>query len=226
MRFIGFEKTVTLDYIKKNKYFDSKSRNAVIAGISEEQRKTEQATATANNVQWQEDDEMTTLVYFFTCYEGKKYMTIWDHTFAKLLRQEELEALDEDEVANPEKIKYPIQLHRRKPKYKSFFGFALVDEVIDYQNAYDELVNLELLGVRVEELGSDKIVNQKLGIDINAFTKGKAGGITYEGNFSELNGEQPIVEIPLNKSGGRVGAMKQEIRQGAYNVSGSQPTAF
>jgi hypothetical protein len=171
MRFIGFEKTVTLEYIKKNKYFNNKARNAVIAGISEETRKTEQATATANNVTWVEDDEMTTLVYFFTCYEGKKYMTIWDHTFENLLRQEELEALDEDEVANPEKIKYPIQLHRRKPKYKSFFGFALVDEVIDYQNAYDELVNLELLGVRVEELGSDKIVNQKLGIDINAFTK-------------------------------------------------------
>lgn len=226
MRFIGFEKTVTLDYIKKNKYFNSKARNAVIAWISEEQRKTEQATATANNVTWVEDDEMTTLVYFFTCYEGKKYMTIWDHTFENLLRQEELEALDEDEVANPEKIKYPIQLHRRKPKYKSFFGFALVDEVIDYQNAYDELVNLELLGVRVEELGSDKIVNQKLGIDINAFTKWKAGWITYEGNFSELGNEQAIVEIPLNKSGGRVGAMKQEIRQWAYNVSGSQPTAF
>lgn len=226
MRFIGFEKQVTISYIKKNKYFDSKARNAVIAGISEEARKTEQATATANNVTWQEDDEMTTLVYFFTCYEGKKYMTIWDHTFQNLLRQEELEPLDEDEVANPEKIKYPIQLHRRKPKYKSFFGFALVDEVIDYQNAYDELVNLELLGVRVEELGSDKIVNQKLGIDINAFNKEKAGGITYEGDFSNLGNEQAIVEIPLNKSWGRVTGMKQEIRQGAYNVSGSQPTAF
>lgn len=226
MRFIGFEKQVTISYIKKNKYFSEKARNAVIAGISEEARKTEQATATANNVTWQEDDEMTTLVYFFTCYEGKKYMTIWDHTFQNLLRQEELEPLDEDEVANPEKIKYPIQLHRRKPKYKSFFGFALVDEVIDYQNAYDELVNLELLGVRVEELGSDKIVNQKLGIDINAFNKEKAGGITYEGDFSNLGNEQAIVEIPLNKSWGRVTGMKQEIRQGAYNVSGSQPTAF
>jgi hypothetical protein len=69
MRFIGFEKQVTLDYIKKNKYFESKARNAVIAGISEEARKTEQATATANNVTWQEDEEMTTLLYFFTCFE-------------------------------------------------------------------------------------------------------------------------------------------------------------
>lgn len=226
MRFIGFEKTVTLDYIKTNKYFDSKARNAVVAWISEETRRTEQATANANNVQWQEDDEMSTIVYFFTCFEGKKYMTVWDHTFANLLRQEELEALDEDEIANPDKIKYPIHLHRRKPKYKSFFWFALVDEVIDYQNAYDELVNLELLGVRVEELGSDKIVNQKLGIDINAFTKWKAGWITYEGNFSELGNEPALQEIPLNKSGWRAWAMKQEIRAGAYNVSGSQPTSF
>ena len=226
MRFIGFEKQVTIDYIKNNKYYSKDSREKVVAWISDEARKTEQATALANNVLYVEDDELTTIVYFFTCYEGKKYMTIWDHTFANLLRQEELEALDEDEKANPEKIKYPIQLHRRKPKYKSFFGFALVDEVLDYQHSYDELVNLELAGIRIEELGSDKIVNQKLGIDINAFTKEKAGWITYEGDFSELGSEPAIQEIPLNKSGGRVGAMKQEIRQWAYNVSGSQPTSF
>jgi hypothetical protein len=78
----------------------------------------------------------------------------------------------------------------------------------------------------VEELGSDKIINQKLGLDIDAFTKEKAGGKTFEANFSKLLGEPAIQEIPLNKSGGRVGAMKQEIRAGAYNVSGSQPTAF
>lgn len=226
MRFIGFEKQVTLDYIQNNKYYIKDARNKVVSGISEEAKKTEQATARANNVQWVEDDEMTTIVYFFTCFEGKKYMTIWDHTFANLLRQEELEALDEDEISNPDKIKYPIQLHRRKPKYKSFFGFALVDEVLDYQHSYDELVNLELAGIRIEELGSDKIVNQKLGIDINAFTKEKAGWITYEWDFSELGSEKALIEIPLNKSGGRVGMMKQEIRQGAYNVSWSQPTSF
>jgi hypothetical protein len=201
MRYIGFEKQVTLDYIKSNKYYNKSARDEVFAGISEEQRKTEQATANANNVQYVEDDEMTTIYYHFTCYEGKKYMTIWDHTMTHLLRQEELEALDEDEVANPEKIKYPIQLHRRKPKYKSFFGFALLDEVINFQNTYDELVNLELAGIRIEELGSDKIVNQKLGIDINAFNKEKAGGITFEGNFSDLGNEPALIEIPLNKSG-------------------------
>lgn len=152
-------------------------------------------------MQYVEDDEMTTIVYFFTCFEGKKYMTIWDKDFANLLRQEELEALDDEEVANPDKIKYPIRLHRRKPKFKSAFGYALVDEVLPFQYAYDEVVNLELAGVRIEELGSDKIVNQKLGIDINAFNKEKAGGITYEGNFSELGGEPAIQEIPLNKSG-------------------------
>jgi hypothetical protein len=121
MRFIGFEKQVTIDYIKQNKYFDSEARNDVIAGISEEARKTERAVANANNVTYQEDEEMTTIYYHFTLYNGKKCMTIWDHSLSHLLRYEELDSLDEDEVANPEKIKYPIQLHRRKPKYKSFF---------------------------------------------------------------------------------------------------------
>lgn len=226
MRFIGFEKTVTIDYIKNNKYYNAKARNAVIAGISEEQRKTEQATATANKMQYVEDDEMTTIVYFFTCFEGKKYMTIWDKDFANNLRIEELEALDDEEVANPDKIKYPIRLHRRKPKFKSAFGYALIDEVLPFQDAYDEVVNLELAGVRIEELGSDKIVNQKLGIDINAFNKESAGWITYEGNFSDLGNEPAIVEIPLNKSGGRVGTIKQEIRQDAMDASGSQAPNF
>ena len=144
MRYIGFDKQVTLEYIKKNKYFKKEARDNVVAGISEEMRKTEQATANANRMEYVEDDEMVTIVYFFTLFEGKKYMTIWDHTFENLLRVEELDALDDDELANPDKIKYPVQLHRRKPKFKSFFGFALVDEVIEYQKSYDELVNLEL----------------------------------------------------------------------------------
>lgn len=226
MRFIGFEKTVTIDYIKNNKYYNAKARNAVVAGISEEQRRTEQATATANKMQYVEDDEMTTIVYWFTTFEGKKYMTIWDKDFVNLLRSEELEALDDEEVANPDKIKYPIRLHRRKPKFKSAFGYALVDEVLPFQDAYDEVVNLELAGVRIEELGSDKIVNQKLGIDINAFNKESAGWVTYEGNFSELGNEPAIVQIPLNQSGGRVGTIKQEIRQDAMDTSGSQAPNF
>ena len=226
MRFIGFEKTVTIDYIKNNKHYDKKARESVVAGISEEQRRTEQATATANKMQYVEDDEMTTIVYFFTTFEGKKYMTIWDKDFVNLLRQEELEALDDEEVANPDKIKYPIRLHRRKPKFKSAFGYALVDEVLPFQDAYDEVVNLELAGVRIEELGSDKIVNQKLGIDINAFNKESAGWVTYEGNFSELGNEPAIVQIPLNQSGWRVGTIKQEIRQDAMDTSGSQAPNF
>lgn len=226
MRFIGFEKTVTIDYIKNNKYYDKKARESVVAGISEEQRRTEQATATANKMQYVEDDEMTTIIYFFTTFEGKKYMTIWDKDFVNLLRQEELEALDDEEVANPDKIKYPIRLHRRKPKFKSAFGYALVDEVLPFQDAYDEVVNLELAGVRIEELGSDKIVNQKLGIDINAFNKESAGWVTYEGNFSELGSEPAIVQIPLNQSGWRVGTIKQEIRQDAMDTSGSQAPNF
>lgn len=226
MRFIGFEKNFTIDYIKSNKHFIKSARDSVIAGVSEEMRKTEQATATANNVQYVEDDEMTTLVYWFTLFEGKKLMTIWDQSFQNLLRIEELEALDDDENANPEKIKYPIQLHRRKPKYKSFFWYALADEVIEFQKAYDELVNLELMGIRIEELGSDKIINQKLGIDINAFVKDKAGWTTYEGNFSDLGNEPAMVEIPLNRSGWRVWTMKQEIRQDAMDTTGSQAPNF
>ena len=35
-----------------------------------------------------------------------------------------------------------------------------------------------------------------------------------------------MVEIPMNKSGGRVGTMKQEIKQGASDATGSQAPSF
>ena len=61
------------------------------------------------------DDDMVSVYYHFTSFEGKKYMTVWANNFAHLLRQVELEPLTKAEKLNPAKVRFPIQLHRRKP---------------------------------------------------------------------------------------------------------------
>lgn len=99
------------------------------------------------------DDEMTSLYYHFTTFEGKKLMTIWSNNFEYCLRKVELEGLTKAEKLNPSKVRFPIQLHRRAPKRGSFFGSSLYDELIDYQDLESELLGLKVSGVRLEELG-------------------------------------------------------------------------
>jgi len=151
MRFIGLEKQVPISYIRDNKNF--KYRDEVLAGISEEWRKTEQARGQAFNMTQMPDDEMTSLYFHFTTFEGKKLMTVWSNNFEYCLREVELEGLSKAEKLNPAKVRFPIQLHRRAPKRGSFFGSSLYDELIDYQDLESELLGLKVAGVRLEELG-------------------------------------------------------------------------
>jgi len=114
MRFIGLEKQVPISYIRDNKNF--KYRDEVLAGISEEWRKTEQERGQAFNMTQMPDDEMTSLYFHFTTFEGKKLMTVWSNNFEYCLREVELEGLSKAEKLNPAKVRFPIQLHRRAPK--------------------------------------------------------------------------------------------------------------
>jgi hypothetical protein len=52
----------------------------------------------------------------FTVYKGKKILTTWGANNSVLLRYVEIEPLTEAEKLKPNKVKFPIQLHRRKPK--------------------------------------------------------------------------------------------------------------
>jgi hypothetical protein len=52
----------------------------------------------------------------FTVYKGKKILTTWRADNSVLLRYLEIEPLTNTELLKPTKVKFPIQLHRRKPK--------------------------------------------------------------------------------------------------------------
>lgn len=226
MRFIWLEKQMSLWFLKEYDKFDKKVREEVIATISEEWRKTELSRGNASGVTVMPDDDMVSVYYHFTSFEGKKYMTVWANNFAHLLRQVELEPLTKAEKLNPAKVRFPIQLHRRKPIPWSFFGASLYKEVIEYQKNESELLTLKMQWVRIEELGSDKILNAKLGIDLNMLKKEKSWGITMNGDFSDLNGEAPFVELPLNRTWWRVDGMLEQNSQLSYNTSWNQPISF
>ena len=213
MRFIGLEKQMSIGYIRDNEKFDKQARESAVATVSNEWMMTEQARATAQWVVSIPDDEMASVNYHFTTYEGMKYMTVWMNDFNDLLRIVEIESMTKSEKLNPSKVRFPIQLHRRKPIPNSFYGASLYDELIDYQKLESELISLKALWVRIEELGNDKILNQKLGIDINIFNKVKAGWGTFEGNFENLGNEPAFVELPVNKTGWRVDWMLQQVRK-------------
>lgn len=224
MRFIGLEKQVPISYIRENKNF--KYRDEVIAWISEEWRKTEQARGNAYNMTQVPDDEMTSLYYHFTTFEGKKWMTIWSNNFEYCLREVELEWLSKAEKLNPSKVRFPIQLHRRKPIPGSFFGSSLYDELIEYQKLESEMISLKTQGVRLEELGGDHIVNKELWINFEALQKVKVWNRYMEADFSNLGGNPAFIDVPISRGSGRVDQFLQQIDQFAQDTSGNRDVAF
>lgn len=219
MRFIGLEKQVPISYIRDNKNF--KYRDEVIAGISEEWRRTEQTRGQAFNMTQVPDDEMTSLYFHFTTFEGKKWMTVWSNNFEYCLREVELEGLSKAEKLNPAKVRFPIQLHRRAPKRGSFFGSSLYDELIDYQDLESELLGLKVAGVRLEELGGDHIINRNLWVNLEALQKVKVGNRYIEADFSNIGDQPTFIDVPVSKSSGRVDGLLQQIPQYANKTSGN-----
>jgi hypothetical protein len=128
MRFIGLEKQVSIEYIRENENF--KNRRDVQAWQSEEYRKTERAMNYANRTQDVPDDTMVSMVMFFTCYGGSKWLTYWVNDFEICLRAVEIEPLSKSEKLKHSKVKFPVQIHRRKPIKGSFFGASIADEVL------------------------------------------------------------------------------------------------
>lgn len=219
MRFIGLEKQVPISYIRDNKNF--KYRDEVIAGISEEWRRTEQTRGQAFNMTQVPDDEMTSLYFHFTTFEGKKWMTVWSNNFEYCLREVELEGLSKAEKLNPAKVRFPIQLHRRAPKRGSFFGSSLYDELIDYQDLESELLGLKVAGVRLEELWGDHIINRDLWVNLEALQKVKVGNRYIEADFSNIGNQPTFIDVPVSKSSGRVDGLLQQIPQYANKTSGN-----
>lgn len=163
MRFIWFERKVSKEYLKNNGF---KNVEKVEYGESFEMKKYDMKMNTANGTNYSNYTEWLVDIYdHFNCYEWKKYLTTWWNERTVLLRAIELEPLSEAEKKKPNKVVFPVQIHRRKPVYGRFFGASIADEVLQYQDSISMLVNLQNIQARLSALWPDKFVDQNLGID-------------------------------------------------------------
>lgn len=128
----------------------------------------------------------------FTIYKGMKVLTTWANDRSVLIRYVELEPLSKAEKAQPTKVKFPVQFHRRKPKLGSVFGVSIADEVLQFQDAISILTNLELIQANNLALGPDMFVDDRLGIDTETLSQRRPGGriipITNDTGIPSQNG--------------------------------------
>lgn len=119
MRFIGYERTLSKDFLENNPAYNIKG---LTFSTSQELADNKRESDNANNLENILVDEGNVDVYdHYTVFEGKKVLTTWVNSCKDLIRYVELAPLSEAERKNPKKVKFPIQLHRRKPKLGSFF---------------------------------------------------------------------------------------------------------
>ena len=176
LRFIWVSRRVSYEDLESNPAFDKRQVEKAEWSYNEELDRTERWVAEWNNQRQIQDNEWMIDIYdHFTVFEWKKILCTWDATKTILLRYLEIEPLTEAEKLKPTKVKFPIQLHRRKPKFWSVFWVSIADEVLVYQDIISQLTNLQLLNTRINSLWPDIFVDDKLWIDTTMLAQGKPG---------------------------------------------------
>lgn len=173
MRFIWFERRLSLDFIQNAPWFKNQKLIENTA-TSQELRLNDEANASANRTTNITEQEWLIDVYdHYTTYKGKKVLTTWANNKELCIRYIEIEALSKTEQLQPNKIKFPVQIHRRKNKPWSFFWVSIADEILQYQDAISVLTNLQLHQARLVWLWPDKYINNNLWIDFSILNQRK-----------------------------------------------------
>lgn len=176
LRFIGVRRRLNLEDVINNPSFDKKQVQELEWTTDSEISETERSQDYANNQRHIEDNEWMVDIYdHFTVHNGKKVLTTWWADRTILLRYVEIEPLTSTELKRPTKVKFPIQLHRRKPRVWSVFWFSIADEVIVYQDNISILTNLQLINARIQALWPDTFIDDRLWLDTTIMSQGKPG---------------------------------------------------
>lgn len=176
LRFIWVRRRLNLEDVLSNPSFDKNQVEKVKWTTDSEITQTKRSEDDANNQRYIEDNEWMVDIYdHFTVHKGKKVLTTWGADRTVLLRYIEIEPLTSAELLKPNKVKFPIQLHRRKPRPGSVFWFSIADEVIVYQDLASQLTNLQILNARINALWPDIFLDDKLWLDTTIMSQGKPG---------------------------------------------------
>ena len=152
MRYIGFERRMKAETLLANPSF--KNKEAIELSIqSEELQKNQRAFDNANGItEIVDQDGLVDIYDHFTTYKGMKYLTTWIADRTICIRMIEIESMTEAERKKPSKIKYPVQIHRRKPRYNSFYGTSIIDETLGYQKELTKLLQYDTTNARLQAL--------------------------------------------------------------------------
>ena len=173
MRFIWFERRLTLDFLENADGFIN-TKMIIDTDTSSELRLNDEANATANwTVNITAQDWLVDVYDHYTTYKWKKILTTWANNRELCIRYIELEWLSKSEKLQPNKIQFPIQIHRRKNKPWSFFWVSIADEILQYQDAVSTLTNLQLIQARLVWLWPDKYISNGLWIDFSVLSERK-----------------------------------------------------
>lgn len=176
LRFIGVRRRLNYEDVENNPSFDKNQVEKIEWLTDTEISQTERSQDYANNQRHIEDNDWMVDIYdHFTVHNGKKVLTTWWADRTILLRYVEIEPLTSTELKRPTKVKFPIQLHRRKPRVWSVFGFSIADEVLVYQDNISILTNLQLINARIQALWPDTFIDDRLWLDTTIMSQGKPG---------------------------------------------------
>lgn len=176
LRFIWVRRRLNLEDVLENPSFDKNQVEKVKWTTDTEITQTARSEDDANKQRYIEDNEWMVDIYdHFTVHKGKKILTTWWADRSVLLRYVEIEPLTSAELLKPNKVKFPIQLHRRKPRPWSVFWFSIADEVIVYQDLASQLTNLQLINTRINALWPDIFIDERLWVDTTIMSQGKPG---------------------------------------------------
>ena len=177
LRFIWVRRRLNYEDVENNPSFDKRQVEKIEWLTDTEISQTERSQDYANNQRHIEDNDWMVDIYdHFTVHNGKKVLTTWWADRTILLRYVEIEPLTSTELKRPTKVKFPIQLHRRKPRVWSVFWFSIADEVIVYQDNISILTNLQLINARIQALWPDTFIDDRLWLDTTIMSQGKPGG--------------------------------------------------
>ena len=192
MAFFGVERRMSRDLLENTAGFERVKEIGVAKSSELERNKRASDDANGLSPVLSDDEGYVDIYDHFTVYEGAKWLTTWANNRQTLIRAIEIEPLTEAEKRKPTKVKFPIQLHRRKPKLGSAFGVSIADEVLQYQDAISVLTNLQLIQARNLALGADVFVDDRLGIDTETLSQKSPGGriipITNDTGLPTQNG--------------------------------------
>lgn len=195
MRFFWVERRVDKKELENQDWYINIDK--ILTDKDKELDKNELAYNDDSNIRTLPDDNLVDIYDHYTIFNWKKVLTTWANNRTLLIRYIELEDLTKQKYINFNKIEFPVKLHRRKPKYNSFFWVSIVDEVWKYQDIITELTKLQTLQARISALWPDKFIDSWLGVNMDLLWKKKPWGryIPVNSNWNLWNSiyvdEQP-----------------------------------